>query len=466
MPYTDDPQGVRLRLRGYLGAQLGPLAVLLFVVVCVSAPAAFFVLGRRGLRAQAAATAAQVAQVIERDARQRPRLWRYDTMKLLSHMQVYEHHEGIDRIDVVDVDGLRIETGALPADLASRSLLWASAPIRVNEQSVGAVWVATSTHELRRNTLLLLLAFGALGAVLGGLMYWLPTRAMGRVQLGIEALVRRLEESQSALAALNENLEHQVEDRSSALRDAYRELQDKEKHLRELSARAVALQEAERRGIARELHDSAGQAMTAIRIHLQLITDLLVAAGAETEKVTDLARRTTAMVDQTVEEIRRAVNQLGPAVLDDVGLEAALERVADDLADTMDIEVSRELEIPAQLDASVETTCYRVVQEALTNVARHASASVVEIEVRPRGRGLEVRVRDDGRGFDPGERRSGSRGLVGMRERIELLGGELDIGAAPGRGVEIRAWIPVSRPSPSAAVRDDPDFAPARSRLR
>jgi signal transduction histidine kinase len=203
----------------------------------------------------------------------------------------------------------------------------------------------------------------------------------------------------------------------------------------------VKLQEAERRGIARELHDSAGQALTAIRIHLQLMTDLLQSKVGD-EKLTDLARRTTSMVDDTVEEIRRAVNQLGPAVLDDVGLEAAIRRAGDDLHDTTSVEVQVNVELHAKLDASVESTCYRIVQESLTNVARHADASRVEISVVGRGDEVELVVRDDGKGFDPDTRKLESRGVIGMRERVELLGGDLRVDSAPGKGTTVSARLP------------------------
>lgn len=443
--------GVRLRLRRYLGARLGPLAVFLVFVTTVSAPLAFWVLGRDALQVQAEATAKQVAEVIRGDAQQRPVLWKYDSLKLIAHLRSYEINERIARIDVVDASGSLIESGQEQelAAIASADVIWASAPVQVNNEKVGEVWVAASTEELRHGVLLLAAAFGVLGLGLGGLMYWLPMRAMGRAQDQIEALLRRLAESQAALSSLNENLEHQVEERSSELRQAYRELQEKEKNLREISTRAVGLQEAERRRIARELHDSAGQALTAIRIHLQLMSDLLSARSpddAKGTKLEDMTRRTTSMVDDTVEEIRRAVNKLGPAVLDDVGLAEAIERAAEDLSETMQLEVQTDLCIDVPLEAAVETTCYRLIQEALTNVARHAEAQRVTIQVRTSGGRLHLEVEDDGNGFDPKGRASGSRGLVGMRERVELLGGHLHLESTPGRGTRIRAEVPVAAP--------------------
>jgi signal transduction histidine kinase len=279
---------------------------------------------------------------------------------------------------------------------------------------------------------------------LGGLLYGLPMRAMGRAEGNFRELVGRLRESQAALGKLNETLEQQVEERSAELRDALAELQRKEQNLREISARAIGMQEAERRAIARELHDSAGQALTAVRIHVQLIGDLLAGREGEDAKTTTMARRTLAMVDDTVEEIRRAVNQLGPAVLDDVGLEAAITRAADDLSEATGVDVQCHYTVEQALDASVETTVYRLVQESLTNVARHAEASEVTIDVHADAESLEVSIRDDGKGFDPeavGPRR---RGLVGMRERVALLGGEVSITSAVGKGTQVQVALPLT----------------------
>jgi signal transduction histidine kinase len=208
------------------------------------------------------------------------------------------------------------------------------------------------------------------------------------------------------------------------------------------------MQEAERRAIARELHDSAGQALTAIRIHLQLIEDLVARLeGGDTTlvpKARDLASRTATMVDETLEEIRRAVNTLGPAVLDDVGLEEAVRRAGEDLADALGIEVECAIRLrDVALPPAIETTCYRLVQESITNITRHADASRVELELVVDDAEVRVRVRDDGRGFDPAEDRARpSRGLVGMRERAELLGGHLEIDSAPGEGTTVLAVLP------------------------
>ena len=115
--------------------------------------------------------------------------------------------------------------------------------------------------------------------------------------------------------------------------DIKEELQRKEHNLREVTSRSVELQEEERRQIARDLHDAAGQTLTAIRINLQLLADGLTRTGGGDERALELARRTTSLVDETVEEIRRAVQSLGASVLEDVGLVRAIERMCDDVAD-------------------------------------------------------------------------------------------------------------------------------------
>ncbi len=444
MPIRDVSGQVRLALQSYLGARLAPLTLIVAAFTCLSAPLAFFLLARDALEVRGDGTAREAASLLRQDVQERPLLWKYDASKVVARVGAFEL-PGVDRVVVVDADGIPIRGSADDLEeLAGLEALWRHADIEVEGKVAGAVWVAVSTRALERDTIALTLGFGALGLVLGVLLYGLPMRAMGRAEGNIRELVGRLEESQGALAQFNATLEQQVEARSAELREALAELQRKEQNLREISARAIRMQEAERRDIARELHDSAGQALTAVRIHVQLIGDLLSAREGDDAKTTTMARRTLRMVDDTVEEIRRAVNQLGPAVLDDVGLEAAIRRAGDDLSEATQVQVECHYEVDADLDASVEMTAYRIVQESLTNVARHAEASEVTIRVAIEEEALQVSIQDDGRGFDlagVGPRR---RGLVGMRERVELLGGEIDIASAPGDGTRIRVSLPVS----------------------
>lgn len=428
-------------LRGYLSARMLPLTLLLLVLVSVSAPLAYFSLAARGLRAQAQATAVQVADAVVREVQERPVLWRYDAGQLLTHLRAYAENASAARIEVVDRTGVRIPLGDAPivgTGAGDGPLLWASAPLLLNEEIVGRAYVAVGLGEARAAALLLLLPFGLLGVGLAGLLYFLPVRAIARAE-------RHIAQGQAALAEFTQTLEQQVAERSSQLRDAYEQLRLKEQRLRELSTNAVLLQEAERRVIARELHDSAGQALTAIRINLQLIAHLASAESGPDGKVARLAGKTLTLADATLEEIRRAVSMLGPAILDDVGLVPAIERLCDDFGEPDSVTITSDLDVPDEgLSPALESVCYRVAQEALTNVARHARASEVHVRLQVEPARIVLEVRDNGRGFVPGERgeSSGGRGLVGMRERVELLGGALRIDSAPGVGTTVRVELP------------------------
>lgn len=438
------PKTLPRRLHDYLGSQLIPLVTLLFVVTTVSAPFAFYVLGRRALRARAYASAHQVVALLEREAELRPDLWKYDSVKLLEHIRAYEVLDGI-RVDVVDARGLRIDSKhTIDPSAQSSNWVWARVPLQLGTQEIGAVWVGASQAGLIRNALMLLLGFGALGGILAWLMYHLPMRAVQTAEQELSQVLSRLEASQSELATLNENLELQVEARNSELARAYRDL-------RELSARAVALQESERRGIARELHDSAGQSLTAIRIHLELMV-VRLKTTADTALL-ESAEQLASLVDDAVEEIRRAVNQLGPAILDDVGLETAVQRTIDDFTETTGIHVERDFQIATGLDASLEITCYRFVQEALTNVTRHADATWVRVRMLSAQDDIRVEVQDNGRGLDRSSISPRSRGLQGMLERMKLVGGSLTIDSIPGQGTTLRGFI--SRPSSQPEATND-----------
>ena len=437
--------GREVNLERHLAARLGPLAFFLFVVVSISAPLVYLVRGVQTIRTRAQSTANLVAESIQEEAQQRPVLWRYDAPKLLRSVTVpTEDQNIIVRIDLTDEQGRRINLGEAPTE-ADRELLWHHEPIfldRVHAQ----VWVGVTTQEVERQGSLIFLGFTVLGAALAGVMYGLPLKSLVVAQ-------RRIDKSQRALEDLNVNLEATVVERSSQLRAALDEVRDKEQRLRELSGRAVAMQEAERRALSRELHDSAGQALTAIRINLQLLAELAGNDGAKS-----MATRTVGLADSTLEEIRRVVDRLAPAVLDDLGLEGAIERLCDDFSERTGVEIDYLLENLDQpgLDTGVETAAYRVVQEGLTNVARHAKAERVDIHLYRSDAGsandrIVIDFRDDGVGFDPElARAKGRRGLEGMRERVELLGGTIEVASSPAAGVQIHVELPVAASSEPA----------------
>ena len=167
------------------------------------------------------------------------------------------------------------------------------------------------------------------------------------------------------------------------------------------------------------------------------------------DKVAGLAGRTLTIADPALEEIRRAVSLLGPAILDDVGLVAAIQRLCDDFGERSDLRIDCELDLPARsgLSPALESVCYRVAQEALTNVARHAEATQVDVRLALHSHTVHLEIRDNGRGLDtaaPPRPRgaTGGRGLVGMRERVELLGGTIQIEGRPGAGTRVIVDLP------------------------
>ncbi|MDX6634880.1 MAG: hypothetical protein QOF06_1083 [Solirubrobacterales bacterium] len=198
--------------------------------------------------------------------------------------------------------------------------------------------------------------------------------------------------------------------------------------------------EKERKRWARELHDDALQGLAAIRIHLA--TALQSKGQGRLARIERAAEETLERLEQQINELNRLINDLRPAALERLGLAGALEALAEECSARGELEVETTIEITEDPSGDEERLVYRLVQEALNNVLKHASASRVEVSARDGGGGIEIAVRDDGRGFDPAASASG-RGLQGMRERIELLGGQIDVSSEPGGGTEISASVPL-----------------------
>jgi signal transduction histidine kinase len=212
--------------------------------------------------------------------------------------------------------------------------------------------------------------------------------------------------------------------------------------LRQQLAQVTTAQEEERQRIARELHDGVGPALASLNIRLRTARKLLerdhnLAAG-EIEELAELAQA-------NIQDIRRLIHDLRPAALDGLGLVPALREYVARYREEQGLEVALALpEGDGRLAAPLETALFRIVQEALANVAKHAQARRVEVAMTRDRRGVTLRVADDGRGFDPQAPRPGTHlGLWSMRERVEQLGGQFEIESAPGAGTTVRAIIPL-----------------------
>jgi signal transduction histidine kinase len=201
--------------------------------------------------------------------------------------------------------------------------------------------------------------------------------------------------------------------------------------------RVVRGQELERTRLARELHDETGQALTSILLGLKSVEE-----AKDDEALRVGAAGLRELVVATLQDVRRLAVELRPKALDDFGLVAALERLVETFGDRSGIEVHLEAQLgEARLAGETETTLYRIVQESLTNIVKHADAKTVSIILVRRRNLVSVLIEDDGRGFAPDEHDSGL-GLVGMRERVALIGGRLTIESSEGAGTTLAVEVP------------------------
>lgn len=214
-----------------------------------------------------------------------------------------------------------------------------------------------------------------------------------------------------------------------------------------LSRRLVEAQERERRHIARELHDEAGQALASLRFGLRQLEREAAEGSSVTARVNELLRTTDAVIDG----LHRLAMHLRPASLDHLGLDAALRQYAQTTAATFGLDVRFKARgFPEErLPPKVETALFRVVQEAVTNAVRHASASRVDVLLDHRGDRVQAMVEDDGVGFDPDRVQDGEHfGLLGLRERAEGLGGSMTVESAPGAGTTVVVEVASADPNP------------------
>jgi signal transduction histidine kinase len=212
--------------------------------------------------------------------------------------------------------------------------------------------------------------------------------------------------------------------------------------LRALSSRVLEIQETERRQLARELHDEIGQALTAVKINLQALLPHL-RAGAGAQRIEDSIE----IVDDVLAQARNLSLKLRPAQLDDLGLPAALRWYLDRQARIARVAIHFDSDgLPARFRPEIETACFRIAQEAVTNALRHGRPGEISVRLTCEGPLLHLCVRDNGAGFDVGRARNkaidgGSLGLLSMEERATLAGGRAEFRSAPGNGAEVHAWF-------------------------
>jgi signal transduction histidine kinase len=211
-----------------------------------------------------------------------------------------------------------------------------------------------------------------------------------------------------------------------------------------MSSQTLIAQEVERKRIARELHDDTAQALTSVLLRLRVLERSTDDAGLR-EGLAELRDLTGA----TLEGVRRMAIDLRPSVLDDFGLEIALQAQVRDFESQWNIKAKVTSRRLGRISPEVELVLYRIAQEALSNIAKHARASQVEIRLTRRGRMLRMFIEDDGCGFDAeaaAEPHQSRLGLFGMKERLSLIGGTFGITSTPGSGTRVSAqvWLSAS----------------------
>jgi signal transduction histidine kinase len=279
----------------------------------------------------------------------------------------------------------------------------------------------------------------AVAAMKAGAHDYVMKSALGRL---VPAIQRELQEAATRRGKRQSD---------EALREANR-------RLHALSSRMLDIQEQERRQLARELHDEIGQVLTAVKIDLQ--THLMRSDGAS---VGNGIETSIHLVNEALDRVRSLSLDLRPAQLDDLGLQPALRWFLDrqSRSSALDVEFNADLP-PGRLNPDIETACFRIAQEAMTNVLRHASARRVRVNLCTRGEQLELLVEDDGKGFDVAAAQSRavsgeSLGLLGMEERAELAGGRIQMDSKPGLGTRVRALFPLTGASDESQLQGRAD---------
>ncbi|MCB9538922.1 MAG: hypothetical protein H6704_22065 [Myxococcales bacterium] len=392
--------------------RMAPLAVLAGLVVGVALPWAWGRLALAERQSEAAVWARQVAEQVEAQAHLRPRLWAYDRARLSAALipvasppvSAHVHLQLPGRAGTIEA-GPAVAGGAVTA--------WAA--VRVEGRAAARVQVELPAGPLRARSRWVWSASAVAGLLLALTLFVLPLSTVRRGD------ARNLE-LWDALVDANAGLEARVAARTA--------------ELRALGGRLVSVQEEERARISRDLHDELGQTLTGLRLRLTAIEARLgdpVGAAAQVEQA-------MAAVDGAVEDVRRLAHNLRPPALDALGLATALRGHAERWAETAGLALEVDL-APVEPPADVAEVLFRVGQEALTNVARHADASRVRLVLDAADDGWRLVIEDDGRGLEQ-DASGGGLGLVGARERVEGLGGYLDVDSPAAGGVRLLAWVP------------------------
>jgi len=320
-------------------------------------------------------------------------------------------------------------------------------PIRDGGRELARLHIGMSLTRLNRELAEMRIAIGlvsafilAAGLAAAALVSNLLTRPLREVAAG----ARRLAAGELG-HRVPEGRGDEIGQLAATFNDMAARIAERDASLRQLSKRLLSVQEQERVRIAREVHDELGQALTAMKIDLQQL-------GTRHRELQEPLAGIARTIDDTVDIVRRIAADLRPAILDDLGITAALEQQLRRLRECTGIRTTLTVAEEPEIDTLTGATFYRITQEALANVVRHAAATEVEISLVLEPGGAVLTIRDNGRGMAPEKATDPqSLGLLGIRERAELLGGSVIIDSFPEKGTMVVATLPLSRPEPDHA---------------
>jgi signal transduction histidine kinase len=356
-----------------------------------------------------------------------PALFFQDRAALDEALSGTKRDRDVAYIIVTDADGNRL-TAFQPERVGEPLVHEVTAPIRDGQRQLATLRIGMSLRRVSRDIRDMRVAIGAMTALIlaaGLVAVVLISNLLTRPLRGVAAAARHF-----AAGDLSHRVHAgsgEVGELAMAFNHMAASLADRDAALRDLSKRLLSVQEQERVRIAREVHDELGQALTALKIDLGQIG----------------ARDVGAKIDGIVDLVRRIATDLRPAILDDLGITAALEQQLRRVRESTGIATTLRVSEEPELDMLTSVTLYRIAQEALSNVIRHAEAKSIDLSLTIVEGSAVLEIRDDGRGFSPNAAMK-SLGLVGIRERAELLRGTAAIESKPGEGTTVRVRLPLN----------------------